>query len=80
MSDKMMIVIICVQFVLLALLLYCIYLVANKGHASSFVKWVMFISSLGILALADKFKLIAWAVMVFVIWATRYKKKKNEFT
>lgn len=77
-----MIVIITVQFILLVLLLYCIYLVANKGHASSFVKWVMFISSVGILALADKFKLIIWLIVVAFMWLIKHykKRKKNEFT
>lgn len=75
-----MIILICVQFVLLALLVYCIYLVTNKGVTTSFVKWVMAISSIGILAVADKFKLIAWIVTVGLVWLIKYKKKKNELT
>lgn len=75
-----MVILICVQFVLLVLLVYCIYLVTNKGIATNFVKWVMAISSIGILAVADKFKLIAWIITVSVIWIIKYKKKKNELT
>jgi len=80
MSDNAMIVVIIVQFILLGLLLYCIYLVTSKGHTTTFVKWVMLISSIGILALADKFKLIAWSFVMAAAWIIRYKKKKNELT
>lgn len=68
-----------IEICLFALLLFVYFKVSYSGKVTTFAKWVITLSSIGILAIADKFKLVLWLIVVGLIWLIKYsKKKKND--
>lgn len=59
------------------LLLYTYFKISVTGRVTTFTKWVLTLSSIGILFLADKIKLLIWLTVVGFIWIIKYYKKKN---
>ena len=74
----MMVVMIITQFIMLVIFLYCIYILSmNKGNMK-FYKWLMVLSSFGILFIADKIKLLLWVVVICGIWLIKHKKQQDD--
>jgi hypothetical protein len=67
-----------IESVLFVVLLYAYFCVSSKGQASTFAKWVITLSSMGILFISDKIKLVFWLLAVGVIWLIRYSKKTKK--
>lgn len=75
----MQVVITITEVILFIILMYTYYRVSTQGEVSDFSKWVITLSSVGILFFADKIKLLIWLIAVGVIWLIRYyKKEKND--
>lgn len=61
------------------LLLFTYFKVSKTGEITGFAKWLITLSSFGILFLSDKMKLILWVAVVAIIWLIKYsKKEKND--
>jgi len=67
-----------IEVVLFLILLYTYFKVSATGKATTFTKWVITLSSIGILVIADKVKLLIWLLVVAAVWLIKYKKKGND--
>lgn len=67
-----------IEICLFALLLFVYFKVSYSGKVTTFAKWVITLSSIGILAIADKFKLLIWLLVIAAVWLIKYKKKGND--
>ena len=67
-----------IEITLFIVLLYAYYKVSVQDRVSTFYKWVILMSSIGVLAFADKIKLIVWGVIVFVVWIIKYLTEKQK--
>lgn len=65
------------EFVIFIFLLYTYFKISVTGRVTTFSKWAITLSSILILAIADKFKLLIWLIVVGFIWLIKYYKKKN---
>lgn len=76
-------VILAVQLFFFCILLYTFFRVSITGKVTIVTKWMLSISSIMILGLADKLKLIGWIAAVGIIYLIKYvtlKKQKNGWT
>ena len=69
-----------IEILFFMLLLFTYFKVSYSGRVTTFSKWLVTLSSIGILFFADKIKLLLWLICVGAIWVIRYKKKNNELT
>ena len=76
MEDK--IIFLYLQVVLFIIMLYAIYTLSISKEPKPFHKWVFMISSVGILFLADKVKLVIWLVGVAIVYVLKYFTTKNK--
>lgn len=67
-----------IEAFLFIVLVYAYFCVSTKGNTSTFTKWVITLSSIGILFIADKIKLLIWLIAVGVIWLIKYYKKTKD--
>lgn len=67
-----------IEIAFLALLLFAYFKVSYTGRVTTFTKWLLALSSIGVLFFADKIKLSLWLICVGAIWLIKYKKKNNE--
>ena len=69
-----------IEIILFIILLYTFYKVSVSSNVSNFSKWVLTFSSVGILFLADKVKLLVWICAVGVLLLIKHfttKRQKN---
>ncbi len=69
---------IAIMLFFLLVLIYVYYKVSAHGKISKFNKWLLVICSMSILAIADKIKLLIWAIAVSVLWVIKYLTTKKE--
>lgn len=66
-----------VEIILFIALMYTYYVVSVSDKVSTFYKWIIILSSVGILAIADKVKLLMFIITVTILWLFKYHKKQS---
>ena len=54
-----------------------VFIYAMIGKVTKVNKWLLTISLVGILFIADKTKLLIWSIAAGVIWLIKYSKKQK---
>lgn len=67
-----------IEIALFFVLLISYFNISKNKKITPLSKWLITISSIGILLFIDRIKLVLWLVAVFVILIVKYKKKKDD--